>query len=122
MGSFTADGMLQQKDMQHHIQLENISRNGAVVRLKDEAGEQLRPGDCCTLTLETHQGKSPLIITTHVVHYSFTLAGLRFSGLNKESEDELEHVIESFEKKKAGTLFSSTGLNHHLALLPTRDS
>lgn len=117
MDSFIANGLLQQNGAQYPVRLENISRTGAVVRLKGENGGRLLPGETCILLLDTCQGTGSIVIVTQVVHYSFTLAGLQFKEVNEQFEDELDRIIERVEKEKTGSPFSTSGLNHHLSVI-----
>lgn len=108
MGIFVTNGLLQQKNIQYPVQLEIISRTGAVVRLQGETSEPLRPGDNCILLLDKG-GEEFLTLLTKVVHYSFTLVGLQFIEIDDQSANELGEIIEKLDREKNGGSFCHSG-------------
>lgn len=115
----TTDGWLKTGDVLYPVQLETVSRTGAVVRLRGESCDTLVPGDECWLVMECGKDKEPLAVSAHVVHYSFTLAGLKFIEYDLQRDKDLEAVIERITRNRTESMLSANPLHRHLgSLLP----
>jgi len=74
-------------------QLENISMNGALIRL--EHGSFLPQGSQYDLTVYISDDNSPLQLNVEVVCFSFAMAGVKFISYKSDTESRLAKLMES---------------------------
>ena len=83
--------ILSHKNNLYQGELENISMNGALIRLKH--GTDLLQGDTYKLDFYIDDD-APLHIDAEVVCVNFSMAGIRFSGRNSDALIRLSGFIE----------------------------
>jgi hypothetical protein len=90
-----SSGWLYHNDSKYSCRLENISRSGALVRLKNAPRDPFLSGDKCTLTL--HQPDQELQyheIGAQIVRAESNVAALEFTELETESHDRIIGLIQ----------------------------
>ncbi|MEI6703818.1 MAG: PilZ domain-containing protein [Deltaproteobacteria bacterium] len=92
--NYLGTGKLHHDEFKHNCRLENISGNGALVRLIREPDSPLNPGDGCTFMLH-QEGKKQLYheFAARIVRFESEVAALEFTESAIESGDLLDTLI-----------------------------
>ena len=85
--------VLSHNDVVHNGRLENISMNGALIRL--EHGTFLPQGCDCDLTVYINDENLPLQLGVEVVCVSFAMAGVKFLSYKANTEIRLARLMET---------------------------
>ena len=83
---FSTKIILSQNDTLHHGRLENISKNGALVRL--ESGAHLSKESEYALSVYLEGDEHPLQFSVELVNFTFDIAGIKFVAYDSETETE----------------------------------
>jgi len=90
-----SSGWLYHNDIKYSCRLENISRSGALVRLKSAPTDQFFSGDKCTLTLyQPDQEPQYHEIGVQIVRAESNVAALEFTESETESHDRIINLIQ----------------------------
>jgi hypothetical protein len=90
---FTAKTLLNFQNEVHQGQLENISMNGALVRLTH--GTDLHVGDVYDVEIFLDYEDNPLQLQADVRCINFAMAGMKFISFTNDTEARLRLLIDS---------------------------
>lgn len=76
----------------YHGHIENISMNGALLRLDETV--LARPGDECKLSVYLSEQRAPLKFTAEMVHIGFSMAGMRFLAMDEQGMSNLTQLLD----------------------------
>ncbi len=92
--NFLNTGWLHHNECKYFCRLDNISRNGALVRLRKLPGEPFCPGDnCCLKLYMEEEGELYHNVEARVVRYEPEEVALEFIESGIESLDKLDNII-----------------------------
>jgi len=104
--------LLSQQDTIYHGQLENISLNGALLRL--EHGTYLPEGSENVLTVFIEWEAVPYRFSTVVVCASFAIVGVKFLSYLDDTENRLAKMIEKLSYESDLDRFKQDRFKRHL--------
>jgi len=104
--------VLSQQDTIYHGQLENISQNGALLRL--EQGTYLPEGSENVLTVFIEWEAVPYRFRTVVVCESFAIVGVKFLSYLDDTENRLAKLIEKLSYESDLERFKQDRFKRHL--------
>lgn len=88
---FKANSTLVHEKTAYHVQLENLSLNGALLSLADSATFPL--GDECSLSFSLGNENSPLRFTAKVIYSNFALLGIEFVSYGADTSILLQDLL-----------------------------
>lgn len=93
--NYLGTGWLHLNEAKYHCRLENISNNGALVRIKKTPGEPVNPGDKCYLKLHLEDERHDYHqVEARIVRFESDLAALEFNDLEIEANNLLDNLIQ----------------------------
>ena len=104
--------VLSKQDTIYHGQLENISQNGALLRL--EHGTYLPEGSENVLTVFIEWEAVPYRFRTVVVCESFAIVGVKFLSYLDDTENRLAKLIEKLSNESDLERFKQDRFKRHL--------
>jgi len=93
--NYLGSGWLHHNAARYNCRLENISKTGALVMLKNETDISLHPGDKCTLMLH-QEDKEQLYqeFDSRIIRFESGIAALTFTETSIASNDLLDDLIQ----------------------------
>ena len=114
---FLANGVLQCQHQRFPCHVENISLNGALAGVEDEACDLARQEGRCVLSLPQGLGEPAVDLAAQVVHTGFGLVGLRFVELDAAQQKSLAEIVgkvpheETPAERNSSRLYTRLGIN-----------
>jgi c-di-GMP-binding flagellar brake protein YcgR len=105
--SFVANCLLTNEDYQLPCRVENISLNGALVRVDSLKGKKIHPDDTFDMILDNGSKESSVKIPVQVVHHAYSYIGLKFIHMNQEIEDSIIKFMDILYINKISELNTS---------------
>lgn len=100
-------GTLQCRDAAFRCRLENISKAGALVTVREAPMSGIRAGDACLLRLYHEIEGRHITVEAVIVHHAFAFIGLTFPGLDAETKASLETILEREECKASNLSYKA---------------
>jgi c-di-GMP-binding flagellar brake protein YcgR len=81
------------QEVTYHGRLENLSLRGALISANECL--MIPNGDFCTLLVPVEEGKPPMVLTAQVIHYFFSMVGVKFVELSPATELRLFELLQT---------------------------
>lgn len=108
----TSKTILSQNGTTYRGHLENISMNGALIRLEQDT--RLPIGNGYSLAIYSDDEDAPIQLCAEVVCFTFAMAGVKFVSSEADTESRLKALLAKYSAEAGGAILEQERIRRRL--------